>query len=123
MTQELPNAEDAFVPDDKLRGYILNPDHADGTHKCRVFQSVFGIGPDDCDRLERLLIDGVQGRPVADVRHRDDCTVYGIEIEMTDLNGIERRVNTVWKVPRPRGAPSFVTAYLDTGGKRYKLDG
>jgi hypothetical protein len=118
----LPNAESAYVPEEKLRGYILNPDHADGTHKCRVFRSVFGIGPDDWELLQRILVEGIQGQPIKDVRHRHDCSVYGVQITLGDLNGHDREIHTSWKVPRGGGAPVFVTAYLDIRGGRHKLE-
>ena len=45
MAETLPDAENAVVPHDKIRGYILNPDHADGANKLRVFQAALDIGP------------------------------------------------------------------------------
>jgi hypothetical protein len=33
----LPRASDARIPEDKLKGYALNPDHPTGQHKARMF--------------------------------------------------------------------------------------
>ena len=35
----LPNAEFAFVPLEKLTGYVLNPEHPVGKHKAAVFET------------------------------------------------------------------------------------
>jgi hypothetical protein len=123
MTEQLPRADEAQVPEEKLRGYVLNPDHADGTHKARVFRSVFGITEDDWEALSEIFVFGVQGAAVDDVRQREDCSVYGVPITMSDLEGRERKVVTSWKVPHEGGPPTFVTAYLDMRRERRKLDG
>jgi len=43
----LPGAEAAQIPDEKLRDYVLDPEHFLGRHKARVFASVLGIRRDD----------------------------------------------------------------------------
>jgi hypothetical protein len=42
-SMKLPNATHAVVDVAKLRDYCLNPGHARGRHKARVFASVLGI--------------------------------------------------------------------------------
>jgi hypothetical protein len=39
-TMKLPNGEHAVVDSAKLREYCLNPHHARGRHKARVFASI-----------------------------------------------------------------------------------
>ncbi|WNZ43321.1 hypothetical protein Q2T42_15810 [Leptolyngbya boryana CZ1] len=34
---KLPNPEQALIPFEKLEGYSLNPNHAEGRHKAVVF--------------------------------------------------------------------------------------
>lgn len=53
MNEELflPRAELAEIPEDKLRGYALNPEHLAGRHKARVFASMLGIGAADWEYL------------------------------------------------------------------------
>ncbi|WP_200235400.1 DUF6883 domain-containing protein [Thiohalocapsa halophila] len=40
---KLPNANQAVVDLEKLRGYCLNPAHPRGRHKARVFAAALGI--------------------------------------------------------------------------------
>ena len=39
----------------KLRGYLLSSTHPDGKNKLRLWSSVFGVGEDDAELLERLI--------------------------------------------------------------------
>jgi hypothetical protein len=43
----LPRADAAEISDEKLRDYVLNPEHPLGRHKARVFAATLGIGRDD----------------------------------------------------------------------------
>ena len=117
VSEPLPGAERAVVPEEKLRGYLLNPEHADGTHKLRVFQSALGIGPDDWEFMRHQLQSGVTNATVESSRPSVDCTVYMVPMDVEGLNGAKKRVSTVWKVDDGGDSPSFVTAYLDKRAK------
>jgi hypothetical protein len=45
----------------KLSGYLLSPTHPDGRNKLRLWRSVFGIGEDDAELLERLIREQLEG--------------------------------------------------------------
>jgi hypothetical protein len=53
---KLPNPERAVVDIAKLRDYCLNPRHARGRHKARVFAAVLGITRDEADILRQALL-------------------------------------------------------------------
>jgi hypothetical protein len=44
---QLPGAEQAIVPKDKLYDYALCAEHPEGAHKARVFSSALGIDRED----------------------------------------------------------------------------
>jgi hypothetical protein len=52
---KLPNPEQAIIDSQKLSGYCLNPNHPDGQHKARVFQSVLGLGQENEQELHNAL--------------------------------------------------------------------
>ena len=52
---KLPNPEQALIPFEKLEGYSLNPNHAEGRHKAVVFQSALDIGVAEADELRGAL--------------------------------------------------------------------
>jgi hypothetical protein len=48
----------------KLEEYLLSSTHPDGRNKLRLWRSVFGIGEDDAELLERLIREQIpQGQP------------------------------------------------------------
>ncbi len=57
---KLPNPHKAFMDSNKLLGYSLNTNHADGQHKARVFKSALNITTDDVHILTTALLNAVQ---------------------------------------------------------------
>ena len=57
---KLPNPEDAIVDDQKLSGYSLNPHHADGQHKARVFKSALNLDRRNVSELKSALLKAVK---------------------------------------------------------------
>ena len=53
----LPNSDKAVVEIGKLLDYSLNPHHAVGKHKARVFRSALGITMEDADWLRQRAIE------------------------------------------------------------------
>jgi len=53
----LPNPAQAVVEITKLRDYCLNPAHARGRHKARVFANVLGIRREHAELLRRALLE------------------------------------------------------------------
>jgi hypothetical protein len=52
---KLPNGERALIPMEKLTDYCLNPDHARGKDKARVFAAALGITRDSAHVLADLV--------------------------------------------------------------------
>lgn len=57
---KLPNADQALIDPNKLRDYSLNPHHDRGKHKARLFAAILGLGADDTDRLQTLILKAIQ---------------------------------------------------------------
>lgn len=51
----LPNTELAYIPPEKLAGYVLNSEHPVGKHKATVFKAVLGMTEKDADELAPRL--------------------------------------------------------------------
>ncbi|MEL6500305.1 MAG: DUF6883 domain-containing protein, partial [Cyanobacteria bacterium J06623_1] len=51
----LPNGDRAEISRQKLLGYCLNPNHASGKHKAKVFASALGITADNVGILNELI--------------------------------------------------------------------
>lgn len=109
----LPLAENAEIPEDKLREYALDPDHPRGRHKARVFLSMLGIDRADWTYLRDQILERLTESPVTAVRPK---APYGLEYEVRlmieGLNGETHPVITGWLVAEGR-APRLLTAYVE----------
>jgi hypothetical protein len=110
--EPLPRASEALISEEKLRGYVLNPEHSDGQHKARVFYSTLGLGQEDWRDLLEQVLAGVQDQPVTDVRPAFNGTRCTVVVPVRGPNGAERPVVTGWRVPDDGSAPHLTTAYI-----------
>lgn len=112
----LPGADRAEIPREKLCDYALCPDHPDGRHKARVFQSALGISRWDWEHLRDQIAEGVKTATVSEVRRRTTFGfLYGVPILVEGLNGETHEVVTAWIVDEEEddGAPRLTTAYVN----------
>lgn len=100
----LPAAPHAVVDPEKLRDYVLSPDHAHGRHKARVFLSALGIDQDNWEYLREQIITGVVDAEVSEVRAGRYGLRYSVPILIEGLNGETHEVITGWIVEQ-EGAP------------------
>lgn len=113
VTDSLPNADKAYIPEDKLRSYLLNPDHSHGTHKYRVFHSAFGVEPHQWESFGASILEALPAGSLTGTRESVGCMLYEVKITMPGKDGNEKRVITSWKITDEDEAPCLVTAYLD----------
>jgi filamentous hemagglutinin len=111
MEDRLPRADQAIVPREKLERYLLNPEHAVGRHKARVFASALGIRQRDWEYLRGQLETAVVDAPVSSVRQTPWGGLYELVLAVDGLNGQTHRVMTVWLVAGEE-PPRLVTAYV-----------
>ena len=106
----LPNAEKAVIQSEKLRDYLLSPEHPLGRFKAAFFASL-GYTRDDWVILEadlrsqHLLLDAEEG----------ERSKYGRKFIITGPlrgpSGVTAQVTTVWIVRTGEEVARFVTAY------------
>jgi hypothetical protein len=109
----LPNADQAVIEGEKLWGYALDPGHALGQHKARVFQSALGIGRDDWEYLRDRILAAIPSAAVATVRVTTFGTLYEVPILMEGLNGETHEVTTAWFVANDEDPPKLVSTYVN----------
>ncbi|MES1197092.1 MAG: DUF6883 domain-containing protein [Pseudomonadota bacterium] len=108
----LPNAENAVVPIERLTSYLLNREHPKGKHKARLFASALGLGPNDAEALQELLLT-FASLGEAEASWTDQ---YGqrfvIRGKMRYMDK-EAMVRTVWIVRDEKAAPELLTALVE----------
>ena len=106
---QLPHADEAVVPIQKISGYLLNDTHPDGRGKAAFFRSL-GFRPAEPGVLQAGLL-----RLARDAEMREAVSPFGLKyvgIGSLDCpDGRQVRVVTVWMLREGAPPPYFVTAY------------
>lgn len=105
----LPNRDEAYVPREKLTGYLLSQTHAVGRAKAQFFRA-HGYRERTVDQFERDLLGLVQKSEVQQVTESPHGTKYVVEGILKTPRGPSIQVRTVWII-EPDDRPRFVTAY------------
>jgi hypothetical protein len=106
----IPNALSAYVPPEKLTGYLLDEQHPVGGPKAKW---LIGHGYDAADPspLERDLLSVVHASDDSVTQQSRFGTKYVVVGRINAPDGQQVDVTTVWIVEPPDDRPRFVTAY------------
>lgn len=107
----LPHYEAVEIPQGKLEGYSLNPEHPDGKHHAIVFKSALGFDQSNWEMLARIIIE--QLPYYAAVLYRKDLygQRYNVTMPITGPNGNTADVRTAWIIETGQVIPRYVTAF------------
>jgi hypothetical protein len=107
---QLPNSDSAVVPRAKIVGYLLNPQHPDGSSKAKFFESL-GFKVEEWQVLAGTLQQIALSYPVVKNVESSHGQKYFIDGAITSPNGGSAQVRTVWIVDQGEDIPRLVTAY------------
>ena len=108
---KLPNAKQAFVDDEKLRNYCLNPSHSRGRNKARIFSALLGLTADQFAVLRDAILKAVL---VEDARQGEGDSFgqrYIVDFQMTGPRKTVT-VRTAWIVLRHEDFPRLTSCYI-----------
>jgi hypothetical protein len=108
---KLPNPDRAIINDQKLTGYCLNPNHADGQHKAYVFQSALGIGLDEVEVLKAALQEAIRMYDAIPGKSNQYGQCYIVDFLMTRLEK-QAIIRSVWIVRYDENSPRLVSCYV-----------
>jgi hypothetical protein len=106
----LPNRDKAYVPSDKLSGYLLSESHPVGKSKARFFRA-HGYDTETIDLFERDLLSIARTNPLKQVVESPHGIKYTISGTMNTPRGTQISVETVWITEPDDDRPRLVTAY------------
>ena len=107
---KLPSGERADVGT-KLEDYVLNPDHREGRHKARVFESVLGITLANRDVLRQAILTAAASSDQADTRgDNGHGEVYVLRFPLETERG-RATVLTAWIIRHGEDFPRLITCY------------
>lgn len=121
--QLLPSFEQAVIPIEKLRDYVLNTEHPQGCNKAKVFRDLLAIEQRHCAILAELLRSSLSRSP-AQVGEADEYgqrwTTYHLVV---GLNGNSAVITVAWIVKEPdRPTPELVTCYIESRRQKKLLE-
>jgi hypothetical protein len=108
---KLPNPQNALIDSNKLVGYALNFNHADGQHKALVFKSALNITIDNLGVLNAALLNALQTYEAIPDKSNQYGQKYIIDFPMTHQNKTAT-IHSVWIVRDDEDFPHLVTCYV-----------
>jgi len=106
----LPNHQNAVVPEEKITGYLLCATHRDGRHKAAFFTH-FGFSPESWQELAAALLRHAADHELAGTEDSPFGKRYVVEGIMNTPVGRTPLLRSVWFIETGAETPRFVTAY------------
>jgi hypothetical protein len=107
----LPNFESAIVPNDKLAGYALNPDHPTGGNKARRIAAALGFGQQDASVVAQMVADNLGKYPAKSGASNQWGKSFVVDMPLTGPAG-EAIVRTAWIVDEGTDVPRLTSFYV-----------
>ena len=107
---KLPNGERALIPMEKLTDYCLNPDHARGKDKARVFASVLGITRDRAHELADLVRHAARDGDIT----QEASTIWGqyYRVDWAMPSRVDVVLRTIWEIAPGEEIPRLVSVFI-----------
>lgn len=106
---KLPNAKNAYVPEDKLLEYLLSETHPVGKSKAKFFRKI-GFEETNINKFEKALLSIAHTNEVEETKE----IAYGVNYTVKGLLKTPTRkvatIKTVWFIEYGKTSPRFVTA-------------
>lgn len=109
---KIPNASQAIIHPDKLRGYLLDVDHKRGKSKAALLLS-FGYAPQNWRQLENDLREYHLSAEVTAVRETPYGVRYEIQASLKAPNGRFIQVRSIWQIDKGTDCARFITLFPD----------
>lgn len=109
---KLPNREFAYVPQTKLKDYLLSETHVVGRSKAKFFR-LFGFDEKNIEVLQQGLVKIAQTQDIKDEFPSSHGKKYVINGTLSTPIGKSVKIETVWIIDKGQEKPRFITAYPD----------
>jgi hypothetical protein len=107
---KIPNASQAIIAPEKIRDYLLNPDHQRGGSKSRVLLSL-GYRRDNWELLERAIRLQHLTAEVTVERENPWGRRYEIRAPLITPSGRTIIIESIWQIDAGSDVPRFITMY------------
>jgi hypothetical protein len=108
---KLPNVETAFIDIQKLRDYSLNIEHDRGQHKARLFLAILGLGVEDAEELQLILLEAIQIHETISTSQDEYGQRYVVDFPLT-RNENTATIRSTWIVRPTETFPRLTSCYI-----------
>lgn len=109
-TVKIPNADKAIISPEKLRDYLLSPNHPLGRFKAAYFNRL-GYSADDWETLERDIRKQILSHNAVEIEGFPYGKKFVITETLVTSSGKAVKITTVWVILKGEATPRFITAY------------
>jgi len=106
----IPNAENAVIAPEKLRDYLLNPEHRRGGSKAKLLLSM-GYQADQWQRLESDLREQHLTADVKETEENNYGTCYAIVARLTGPDARMVHFRSIWQIDLGTDFARLITMY------------
>ncbi len=99
-----------MIDERKVRDYLLNPLHARGRHKARMFSAALGYRQFDHARLIKQITEGILRHEAVPIDRGPYGARFRVEIPITGPAG-SAIVRTLWIIRTDEDVPRLTSAY------------
>ncbi len=107
---KLPKGDTAEISIAKLIGYCLNPEHARGKNKARIFSSRLGITTENAEVLYSLIQQAAIEGEVVQQSSTEFGQQFKVDWTIPDTEAIELR--TIWETNLTNPNPRLISAFI-----------
>ena len=107
----LPNFNSAFIDRNKLWNYSLNSQHDRGKHKARLFAAILGLGSNDAEILQALILEAIPEYEATSGSSDEYGQRYTIDFPIT-RNQNTATVRTTWIIRPTEDFPRLTSCYI-----------
>ena len=108
---KLPNAEEAFIPIEKLQSYCLSAEHDEGKHKAYLFTKLLGFTEESVDEFESMLRDAIVQSDALNPHRTAYGMIYYVDFPVS-RNIRTHIVRSTWIIRDGETFPRFVSCYI-----------
>ena len=110
MTDKLPNASTAYVDENRIKFYLLNPDHPKGGSKEKFFSNR-GFSREYWQIMGTALLNQGASNLVTSVKATEWGTRYQVDCHCQTPDNSNPCVRTVWQIDKGDTRPRLLTAH------------
>ena len=111
-TVQFINSESIEISPAKLTEYALNPNHIDGKHKAKVFETTLGYTLDNYQDLIDNVYRNINKFPFSQIGSNDQGKLFRCDIAMSGPNGKTAVVRTGWITENDSGLYRLTTIFV-----------